>query len=55
MSTDHLRGGGQVTLEHYLAHVVLFTNADTAEQGQGEVDDRSRRQGLNFPMCSSAA
>ena len=42
--------GEEVTLEHYLAHVALFTNADTAEQG-----DKVRlmtvhaAKGLEFP------
>jgi ATP-dependent exoDNAse (exonuclease V) beta subunit len=44
--------GEEVTLEHYLAHVALFTNADTAEQG-----DKVRlmtvhaAKGLEFPVC----
>ena len=48
--------GEEVTLEHYLAHVALFTNADTAEQG-----DKVRLMTVHaarawkFPMCSSAA
>ena len=41
--------GEEVTLEHYLAHVALFTNADTAEQGD------TPPRAWNFPMCSSAA
>ena len=42
--------GEEVTLEHYLTHVALFTNADTADQG-----DRVRlmtvhaAKGLEFP------
>ena len=44
--------GEEVTLEHYLARVALFTNADTGRAGrQGEADDRPRRQGPGVPLC----
>ena len=42
--------GEEVTLEHYLTHVALFTNADTAEQGDKvKLMTVHAAKGLEFP------
>ncbi len=42
--------GEEVTLEHYLQHVALFTNADTAEQGDKvKLMTVHAAKGLEFP------
>lgn len=48
--------GEEVTLEHYLAHIALFTNTDGAGQGDKvKLMTVHAAKAWNSPMCSFAA